>query len=1151
MQVMTAVAAKANMPKYESFWVQSHASGYNTGNDEEPVSDCAVSTFADQKPKMAICEHLSASAATGGSVATISLPGWPPRYINMNDLRLHDVEYYGLRDAKACTISFFGPGLPAVNEPVYSTHGLGLLDKFSLSADIRSKLHVSGFLRSSEGIVQPALLDVNLIESDESETDNYLNASLTVHDPKLSYINKVRDQLIAVRPDPQSTPPTAGYRDVLGFVVDYRDGKPTSLGEATYYTALAAVAFATFQFNPDEWAKAKANTSILELLSTLIEEGWGNKDHLGQKHPVRYPKDFDYDYRGQIIRARPLTKDSYGQIIAATHYAYICPNTSQEVKGKALHLLQMWIEYLSVNQWRTHSNYLVDEFVTERVNGVDVSKNIFGKGGARAEPIGIESYLLQPHDIYALKNSAAKLFPTINWNVWENLSSEISQAIVDVAAPYLGSLAGRTIDYILQQLVFSVKYDIPLGAAGWNFGNAKGIFSISITADVRAKAAKIFAETVTDTIKEGFRAGNPTNQQRLAEIVVNRILALLPLIFAADTWKQILGDLVTQVMPWITGDVYMEVATFIATLSLLETKPKPFIVSYTSWVYIVECESRRDIMTILGPFLSDFFLSLKNSDNPNGFWAWLSGDQDEVNRQLSIFESNHENQWWQFAYGPTKFNKWFKDSRNQYPDDLRNSSSRLDYLLLEGLTRKGRPQGLPRVELDPKNFTIFAEHALDVFRLGVQKAFKEAGRYVQQWVDREGRTVFEMWKKPDSYTRSIFESGREIGRLSNTAGQAVQQWLWNADGSLHEYAIWFTDRVITDAGLAERTLRRVDGQLERWRWAVGGAFKSYDKWWTSSTDGAAKASDLIEARIRSAQGELEVSHWGVNGVFQTYKKWRMSSIKGAAKASDAIESKVRSITGQLERTIWAAGGVFRSYDKWWTSSINGAAEAGDIIKSNIRDTTSQLEITTWAIGRIFQSYNKWRTSNIDGAVKAGDVIESKVRGITGQLETTTWAIGGIFQSYRKWRASSTSGAAKASDAVESKVRNITGQLERTTWSVGGAFQSYGRWLNSTTKGGADSINMVENRVRSAQGQLEIWVWNNKHVFQKYWLWSRSSADGSATKEHIIEVFTQLADGSRVVETWDSSRRYAKTVFDSVGRVISGIRIPFPRWPPKW
>lgn len=66
-----------------------------------------------------------------------------------------------------------------------------------------------------------------------------------------------------------------GFIDEYGYVVELADGKPTSLGEATYFTAVAATALALNNYIADEQSAATANKTLEGFLEVLQNKSWG------------------------------------------------------------------------------------------------------------------------------------------------------------------------------------------------------------------------------------------------------------------------------------------------------------------------------------------------------------------------------------------------------------------------------------------------------------------------------------------------------------------------------------------------------------------------------------------------------------------------------------------------------------------------------------------------------------------------------------------------------------------------------------------------------------------------------------------------------------------------------------------------------------
>lgn len=236
----------------------------------------------------------------------------------------------------------------------------------------------------------------------------------------------------------------------------------------------------------------------------------------------------------------------------------------------------------------------------------------------------------------------------------------------------------QNFDYVLERLTYSESYSVQLGSTDWNLGKVKGKFTIGIPNQLRRRIVSTFADSVNNLIRESVRLNNFPNQaNELLGLAINRVLNMFPEVLGSSSWRSILTGLMQQVTPWLDGSAWVEAATFIATLQLLKAGSKPYLVSYTLWTYAVEFETRPEMADLMKPFVREFFSFLQGQDNPNGLWAWLSEDSGRIQEQLNLFESNHPNQWWQFAYGPTAFNKWISKSRNQNPTNPKRGAPRL------------------------------------------------------------------------------------------------------------------------------------------------------------------------------------------------------------------------------------------------------------------------------------------------------------------------------------------------------------------------------------------------------------------------------------------------------------------------------------------
>lgn len=213
------------------------------------------------------------------------------------------------------------------------------------------------------------------------------------------------------------------YRDIHGYVLERRDDSFETYGEATYFTAIAAAAYALDSY---ESPREITNQVLAGLLDVLNEKSWGNRDSQGVMHPIRHPDWLEIHTSG-VVRQRPMSKDAFGAIVAACYYAFNSPNTSSVVRVKAKNLINHWVTYLSTHNWTLHTNYLPGEF--EKVLGVKDPgetttpparyKNILsyqdGKVGGPSSYLGAESFLLLPSELYALKHCAESLSgPTIS-----------------------------------------------------------------------------------------------------------------------------------------------------------------------------------------------------------------------------------------------------------------------------------------------------------------------------------------------------------------------------------------------------------------------------------------------------------------------------------------------------------------------------------------------------------------------------------------------------------------------------------------------------------------------------------------------------------------------------------------------------------------
>ncbi|KAJ5714183.1 uncharacterized protein N7483_011364 [Penicillium malachiteum] len=215
-----------------------------------------------------------------------------------------------------------------------------------------------------------------------SAPDVPLECDLTSHEPKEpsteNQLQKIPDIETPDEPLDEGALPRAydknGFLDDNGYLVEIGDdGKPTSLGDATLFTALAVVALATGNHKPDGW-ETHANANITGFLNVLLEKSWGKTDFVpkgqiskGEDHPIRHPNFLEWDKAGRSSY-RPLSKDSFGSIVEACYYSYSGPNSSAEVRNLAQTLLTKWLNYLILIYWLLPLVSGVFELISSRGN---------------------------------------------------------------------------------------------------------------------------------------------------------------------------------------------------------------------------------------------------------------------------------------------------------------------------------------------------------------------------------------------------------------------------------------------------------------------------------------------------------------------------------------------------------------------------------------------------------------------------------------------------------------------------------------------------------------------------------------------------------------------------------------------------------------
>lgn len=350
------------------------------------------------------------------------------------------------------------------------------------------------------------------------------------------------------------------FRDRWGYVghFDTGTGLAHGDGEGTLYTAIAAIGIATGNYHQDAWESAEANAVLEDLLGTLLTKSWGNRDEFGREHPIRHPNVYDYDASGNAFRQSPMSKDSFGAIVAAAHYAYDNPHSSEAVRELARDLIAKWSNYLVSNQWRTHSRYIVNEFETDGNMYVDGGhyKHIFNENGVAKTAKGPESFQLLWHEAYALRNVAARmgvLVPTLD------LTNDLPQTVIDLGAEAVGNAVGRGVRAILDQLSFSRDYDVKIRLGNRDISVLKGDLSIGIPTAARERMERELSGLVTNVVREGMRLGSIAGQaDDMVSLAVNRLLDHVPNQLGRSQWRAVLVQAISAVVPALQSDILVE-----------------------------------------------------------------------------------------------------------------------------------------------------------------------------------------------------------------------------------------------------------------------------------------------------------------------------------------------------------------------------------------------------------------------------------------------------------------------------------------------------------------------------------------------------------------------------------------------------------------
>lgn len=748
------------------------------------------------------------------------------------------------------------------------------------------------------------------------------------------YKQKVQEQLTTPRGAGASG--SIGYVDEWGYLVEWQKStdangavkfEPDARGEATYFTAIAVVTLASGNYKQDSWEAENANTYISSFLSVLEYKSWGNQDSSGQKHPIRHPDFLEYYGNGRS-RNRPLSKDSFGQIVLACYYAYTCPNSSSQVRKQAQSLLRKWISYLARNKWLLHSRIIANEYDSEEVTDEQTGKkkkkyvNLFAdpQHRGRIKANGPETYLLYPHELVALKNCAIEIV------VPHEVIIPPRGIVIAIDESYILPLvrqSGEVIDKLYDRLQWRKKYTIDL-IPGWKKGRVEGTFSIgAFGIYTKQEIRTLFEATVQKEIIAAIKLNGELDG------IVDRVLAPLSQFLYLPTLQQILRELVDQLAPWLDPMVLTEFVDFATALQVLKLGYDPANAGYALWPFVMEIESRPYLRVLFEPLFRDFFRFIDGKDNPNGLWGWLANRNDVVVQQLRVFEDAVEpTHWTGYAYGENEYNKWIVDKTvDKNPD---HACSRVDYLVLNNLAEKGLPE-IPVLDIPLEKFLKLAREALETFIKDIQRQFSGEG-YLRRWVDELGRVVEEWF------------SLAGISNLITIPGGDIVRTFFNPAGPVD---------IVTRAG--------------------NGAFKSLQKFAKIGEDGFVHMDDLLEDQIRSVDGVLKFWKWGPGKVLQNFAEY--AGVPDSGAVTDALRTilLVRDFSGELSQWI-RSNGVLKSLTKWGVSTAGGFTIAEKRILQKVRTETGELLMWTYHPDGALKEFSKWSKSAADLSAKAADQV---------------------------------------------------------------------------------------------------------------------------------------------------------------------------------
>ncbi|WWD21827.1 hypothetical protein CI109_106315 [Kwoniella shandongensis] len=849
------------------------------------------------------------------------------------------------------------------------------------------------------------------------------------------YLTAVRNNILTVYKGTIKNPVLGqpeGYVDMQGYIVEVENGSPTSLGEATYYTAVAAVALAAGNYSPDDWEKEHCNTALEGFLRVLTEKSWGNKDSAGNEHPIRHPDWLEYwDINGETRhRARPLNRDSFAQIVAAGYYSYHCPHSSEAVRDLARRLIGRWVRYLPPRGYRTHSNYIThfDEFDKKSGNFVNLFASADRKGTISA--LGKDTFQLAPHELCALRRCAISM----------GIDAAGIEPLVGFTASLLRQYGGQLADDIAKaasRVLRSILHEFR-GVAKGSFHVIPGWDDSEVTFKLHIGIPVILHDTICNAFENVVReyvgtiVRDPDTIALGADEFIlraaNVVIAELPHQLQVLPLGTIFQDIIKQIVPIFDYTVYEDLISFFLALIFATTsKDDSSLVGYFVWNFIVEFETVPAITHLLIEPCRLYFSLVKQAKITNGHWAWLCGYDHIVDRQLDAFEA-HPNGFSSYAYVSTKYDEWLVKSalsEASLSDHETKFSSRIDYLSLHSLKEKGLPP-FAKVSLSLLNAAI-ADY-IDGLVSAAKTAVAAVGEFVEQVTDATGKVIEKTTRTIGEVTYKVLDGTEEISRVVLFADGRAEQIISKAGEGVYQSIARYSRRSLGGipvlGDLVEFQFSTTDQICRIWKWADGHVLSEWKRFEWELLDGTVfHLGKLLANQIRYPD-KLEQWIYATSGALLAHTVWRASTDLGAAVWEDCIEGLLRDPSGVLVKWFFEGQGVVKQVQKWGKSLENGAADA-----NAVRESTGELVSTVFLPGSIFLHSRTWINSvftptSLLGQAPALVLLQSRDT-VTAIIEEWKF-VGGQITQYGKWENGTVNGKASAEDLILLVVAGPTG-----------------------------------------------------------------------------------------------------------------------------